>query len=153
MGDIWTCVWVITQGIWMGIFSFRDISWCESNTASLKSLFSCHMSLSTLSTVTQHLIIFSFCLYICLLWICGSFLCVYIAFSLPLSLSVFSLALYHCPVSWLDNANTLFITLHSFSGLYWMPSNQAIVSYGARDLIMRHRTSVKAVSHEMWHAL
>lgn len=77
----------------------------------------------------------------------------YLSLFPSLLLSLVFLALFHWPVSWLDNANTLFITLHSFSGLYGMPSNQAIVSYGARELITRHRTSVKAISYETWHAL
>lgn len=99
--------------------------------------------------VTQHLIWFSFCLYMCFFISFSVFLWLFPS----LLLSLVFLALFHWPVSWLDNANTLFITLHSFSGLYGMPSNQAIVSYGARELITRHRTSVKAISYETWHAL
>lgn len=79
----------------------------------------------------------------------SSYLSLFLWLFPSLLLSLVFLALFYWPVSWLDNANTLFITLHSFSGLYGMPSNQAIVSYDARELIMRHRTSVKAISWDV----
>lgn len=149
VGSTWTCVCVCLSqcsGHLLGYFSFRDVSWGDSNT------ISCRMSLTTPSCDSaSHFVLF---LPIHVLFhISGSFYSPFLLLFPSLFLSLVFLALFHWPVSWLDNANTLFITLHSFSGFYGMPSNQAIVSYGARELIMRHRTSVNAVSYETWHAL
>lgn len=134
------CVWVIAQGIWLGFF----ILWCQLRWVKhhLMSYEFTELWLSlSFDSLSAYTCAFSY-LSLFFLWLFPSLL-----------LSLVFLSLFHWPVSWLDNANTLFITLHSFSGLYGMPSNQAIVSYGARELITRHRTSVKAISYETWHSL